>query len=81
MSAMAADRRATFCAAGCGVVTTSTSARGRYWLRLRAMSPVPGGMSTRRYSGSSQKTSVRNCSSALCSMGPRQMTAWPSGTK
>ena len=41
-SAIAADSRATFWAAGCGVVTTSTSARGRYWLRLSAMSPVPG---------------------------------------
>ena len=38
------------------------------------MSPVPGGMSMRRKSGSSQNTSARNCSSALCSIGPRQMT-------
>ena len=80
-SAIAADNRATFCAAGCGVVTTYTSARGKYWLRLSAMSPVPGGMSTSKKSGSSQYTSVRNCSSALCNMGPRHTTAWPSGTK
>ena len=45
------------------------------------MSPVPGGRSTRRKSGSSQKTSVRNCSSALCSIGPRQMTGWSSLAK
>ena len=45
------------------------------------MSPVPGGMSTMRYSGSSQWTSVRNCSSALCSIGPRQMTGWSSRAK
>ena len=44
-SAIAADRRATFWAAGCGVVTTYTSARGRYCDSERAMSPVPGGMS------------------------------------
>ena len=43
--AIAADSRATFCAAGCGVVTTRTSAFGRYWLSDSAMSPVPGGMS------------------------------------
>ena len=72
-AAIAADSAATFWAAGCGVVTTYTSARGRYWLRLRAMSPVPGGMSMSRKSGSSQNTSVRNCSSALCSIGPRQI--------
>ena len=45
LAAIAADSRATFCAAGCGVVTTYTSPRGRYWLRQSAMSPVPGGMS------------------------------------
>ena len=45
------------------------------------MSPVPGGRSTRRKSGSSQKTSVRNCSSALWSIGPRQMTGWSSLAK
>src|SRR4051794_1204851 len=45
------------------------------------MSPVPGGRSTSRKSGSSQYTSVRNCSSALCSIGPRQMTGWSSSAK
>ena len=45
------------------------------------MSPVPGGRSTSRKSGSSQKTSVRNCSSALCSIGPRQMTGLSSSAK
>ena len=54
LAAIAADSRATFWAAGCGVVTTNTSPRGRYWLSEMAMSPVPGGMSTSRNSGSSQ---------------------------
>src|ERR671917_582777 len=45
------------------------------------MSPVPGGRSITRKSGSSQNTSVRNCSSALCSIGPRQMTGWSSAAK
>ena len=81
LAAIAADRRATFCAAGWGVVTASTSACGRYWLEAQRDVTRTGGMSTSRYSGSSQNTSVRNCSSALWSIGPRQMTAWPSGTK
>ena len=42
------SRCATFCAAGWGVVTTSTSARGRNCAIESAMSPVPGGMSTIR---------------------------------
>ena len=41
-SAMNPTRWATFCAAGCGVVTTSTSLRGRNWDSDREMSPVPG---------------------------------------
>ena len=45
------------------------------------MSPVPGGMSMSRYSGSSQCTSERNCWRALCSIGPRQTTGLSSGTK
>ena len=45
------------------------------------MSPVPGGRSTSRKSGSFQATSVRNCSRALWSMGPRQITAWFSSAK
>ena len=58
-----------------------TSARGRNCAIESATSPVPGGMSTTRKSGSAQWTSVRNCSSALCSIGPRQMTAWSSPAK
>src|SRR5690606_8964018 len=73
--AMRAARRATRWAVGWGVVTTSTWARGRNWAIDMEMSPVPGGMSTTRKSRSSQKTSLRNCSMALCSIGPRQMTA------
>ena len=45
------------------------------------MSPVPGGRSMTRKSGSSQYTSVRNCSSALWSIGPRQMTGVSSSAK
>ncbi len=36
-------------------------------------------MSTK--SGSPQYASVRNCWIALCSIGPRQITGWSSGTK
>ncbi len=32
----------------CGVVTTMAPATGTVWLRLRATSPVPGGMSITR---------------------------------
>ena len=78
---MYAARCATFCAAGCGVVTIRTSARGRNCAIDSAMSPVPGGMSTTRKSGSPQCTSVRNCSSALCSIGPRHTTGWSSRAK
>ena len=73
-SAICAARTATCWAAGCGVVTTSASARGRSWPSDIATSPVPGGMSTRSVSRSPQWTSERNCSSALCSIGPRHMT-------
>ena len=72
--AMYAARWATRWAAGCGVVTITTSASGSRRARLSEMSPVPGGMSTTRMSGRSQKTSVTNCSSILCSIGPRQIT-------
>src|SRR5207248_3323940 len=68
-------------AAGWGVVTTITSARGRNCDIDRATSPVPGGMSTIRNWGSSHHTSVRNCSRALWSIGPRQMTGWSSRAK
>ena len=40
--AICAARTATCCAAGCGVVTTSTSARGRSWPSEIETSPVPG---------------------------------------
>ena len=39
--AICAARIMTCCAAGCGVVTTSASARGRSWPRDIATSPVP----------------------------------------
>ena len=47
-SAIAAARCATACAAGCGVVTITTSARGRNCDIESETSPVPGGMSITR---------------------------------
>ena len=70
---MIAARTATCCAAGCGVVTITVSARGRSCPIEIATSPVPGGMSTTSVSSSPQWTSERNCSSALWSIGPRHM--------
>ena len=67
-------RNATRCAACCGVVTTSMSALGSIWASEMEMSPVPGGRSQSRKSSSPQCTSARNCCSARCSIGPRQMT-------
>ena len=57
------------------VVTTSTCAAGSSCASDSETSPVPGGRSTSSTSGSSQNTSVTNDVSALCSIGPRQMTA------
>src|SRR5271163_4884287 len=39
-----------------------------------AMSPVPGGRSSRSMSRSPQYTSARNCCNARCSIGPRHTT-------
>ena len=72
--AIPAARAATSCASFCGVVTTTTSARGSSWPSEIETSPVPGGMSTTSTSISPQWTSVRNCSSARCSIGPRHIT-------
>ncbi len=49
-----AERWATRCAAGCGVVTTMISARGMTSASVNATSPVPGGMSMSTKSGSPQ---------------------------
>jgi hypothetical protein len=65
---------ATSDAADCGVVTTRTSAWGRIWPIEIAMSPVPGGMSMSSTSRSPKNTSVRNCCTVRCSIGPRQAT-------
>jgi hypothetical protein len=48
LDATSAARIATFCAAGCGVVTISRSGSGNSWPSEIEMSPVPGGMSTTR---------------------------------
>ena len=79
--AIVAARDATSWASGCGVVTTTTSARGSSWPREIATSPVPGGMSTTSTSISPQCTSWRNCSSARCSIGPRHITGSLSSRK
>ena len=68
-------RSATSAAAGCGVVTTSTSAFGSSWPTEMATSPVPGGRSSSRMSRSPKKTSPRNCWIVRCSIGPRHATA------
>ncbi len=80
-SAISAARRATFCAAGCGVVTMRNFACGSSCDSVIDTSPVPGGRSTSRWSSSPQATSSRNWVSALCSIGPRQTTAESSCTK
>ena len=79
--AIVAARDATSCASGCGVVTTTASARGSSWPSEIETSPVPGGMSTTSTSSSPQCTSCRNCSSARCSIGPRHITGWLSSRK
>ena len=48
LPATSAARMATFCAAGCGVVTSSRSGAGSSWPSEMETSPVPGGMSTTR---------------------------------
>jgi len=62
--AIVAARDATSWARGCGVVTTTVSARGRSCPSEIDTSPVPGGMSTTSTSMSPQCTSWRNCSKA-----------------
>ena len=81
LCAISAARRATFCAAGCGVVTIRNFACGSSWASVIETSPVPGGRSTSRKSSSPHSTSSRNWVSALWSIGPRQTTAASSSTK
>ena len=81
LRAISAARAATSCASGCGVVTTTASARGSSCPSEIETSPVPGGMSTTSVSSSPQCTSVRNCSSARCSIGPRHITGSLSSRK
>src|SRR5665811_559663 len=78
--AIAPARSATCEAAACGVVTTMISEFGNSCATEIAMSPVPGGRSSRRTSRSPQNTSARNCCSARCSIGPRHTTGVPGGT-
>ena len=75
LSAICAERRATFWAVSCGVVTITNLACGSSWESVIETSPVPGGRSISRWSSSPHWTSSRNCVSALWSIGPRQTTA------
>ena len=81
LSAIWAERRATFCAVGCGVVTITNFACGSSDASVIETSPVPGGRSISRWSSSPHATSSRNCVSALWSIGPRHTTASSSSRK
>lgn len=62
----------------CGVVTTTaplSPASRRYSTIDKCSSDVPGGVSTSKYSSSSQSTSRRNCLIMPFFFGPRQITA------
>src|SRR5581483_15807 len=74
-AARSAERTATVCAAGCGVVMSRKRASGRSSARVIETSPVPGGRSTNRKSSSPHSTSATNCRSALWSIGPRHTIA------
>ena len=76
-----APRMASLTETACGPVTMMPPVSGTLWARLNCASPVPGGRSTIRSSNSPQRTSVKSCWIALCSMGPRQTTASPSGMR
>ena len=51
-----------------------------FWHSVSCTSPVPGGRSIKSTSSSPQATCVSICWSAPISIGPRQITAWPSST-
>jgi len=73
---IAIARRLSASATCCGVVTTIAPATGTVWLKLNATSPVPGGKNIRidhEVIEVSHATSRKNCCSAPCSIGPRQM--------
>lgn len=62
----------------CGVVITMapvSPASFKYSTMLKCSSDVPGGVSTSKYSSSSQSTSLRNCLIRSFFLGPRQITA------
>ena len=70
---MARPLRASTRAMSCGVETMTAPASATRWARVSWASPVPGGMSTTSTSRSPQVTSRSICSSALDTMGPRQI--------
>ena len=65
---------ATRWAAGCGVVTIDHRVRAGASPGSTQCRRCPGHRRPPDTSGRSQNTSVANCSSILCSIGPRQMT-------
>src|ERR671914_604047 len=62
---------ASISARSCGVDTITAPAGFHFWVSVICTSPVPGGMSTIRYSQSPQSPSIR-LPSALAVIGPRQ---------
>ena len=73
--------RASSSAMSCGVETITAPASGTRWAMVSWASPVPGGMSTTSTSSSPQSTSRSICSSALWTIGPRQIIGVSSSTR
>jgi len=64
-----------------GVETMTAPASGTRWAMVSCASPVPGGMSITMTSSSPQLTSRIICSSADCTIGPRQIIGVSSSTR
>ena len=73
--------RASSRAMSCGVETITAPASGTRCAIVNWASPVPGGMSTTSTSSSPQATSRSICSSALITIGPRQIIGVSSATR
>ena len=74
-------RRTSSSATSCGVVTITPPDSGTFCTTVNCASPVPGGRSTTSTSNSPHSTLVTNSVNSLSIIGPRQITAWPSGTR
>ena len=70
---MLSPLRASISAMSCGVETITAPDSATRWASVSWASPVPGGMSTTSTSSSPHCTSRSICSSALDTMGPRQI--------